>query len=118
MAHSVKKQGGLAAGRVSYGLRVITGKGWNAGVMVLDFGAMAVGTGISVVQTTFDTGTLVVETVLDNGNWLAGEMFDGGKYVVDMALDEGWKGFQRVRSGFIYLRDFAMMVYEGHIEGK
>ena len=118
MAHSVKKQGGLAAGRVSYGLRVITGKGWNAGVMVLDFGAMAVGTGISVVQTTFDTGTLVVETVLDNGNWLAGEMFDGGKYVVDMALDEGWKGFQTVRSGFIYLRDFAMMVYEGHIEGK
>lgn len=118
MASSAKKQGGLAAGKVLYGLRMITGKGWNAGVMLLDFGAMVVATGCSVVETMIDTVTLVVETVLDNGTWLAGEVFDGGKYVVDLALDVGRKGFQKVRTGFIYLRDFAMMVYEGHIEGK
>ena len=99
------------ARKVLYGLRVITGKGWNTGKMVtvkvLDFVAMVVGTGMSIVETT-------IETV----NWLADEVFDGGKVVVDMALDFGWKLSRIAIYGLIYLRDFAVMVYTDHIEGK
>ena len=79
MARSVKKQGGLAAGKV---FRVIAGKGWNtgkmAGVKVLDFGAMVVGTGKSIVETTVEIG-----------NWLVGKVFNAEKFVVDLALSVG-----------------------------
>ena len=94
-----------------YGLRVITGTGWNTEKMVtmkvMDFVAMGGGTGMSNVETT-------IETV----NWLADEVFDGGKVVVDMALDFGWKLSRIAIYGLIYLRDFAVMVYTDHIEGK
>ena len=100
------------AGKVFYGLRVIAGKGWNtgkmAGVKVLDFGAMVVGTGKSIAETTVETG-----------NWVLGKVFDTGKFVVDMALDVGWKWSGKViEYGLIYSRDFAVMAYKGHIEGK
>ena len=89
----------------------MTGKGRNTGEMVtlkvLDFGAMVVGTGTSIVGTTIETG-----------NWLADALFDGGKVVADMALDVGWKLSQMAINGLIYLRDFAVMVYTDHIEGK
>ena len=82
------------------------GKGWNTGKMVtvkvLDFGAMVVGTGMSIVETT-----------IESGNWLADEVFDGGKVGLGF-----WMEIVADSDKWIYLRDFAVMVYTDHIEGK